>query len=92
MKIQKESEEKVIVKYENDIYDVTQFLKFHPGGSNTIKQMNGKSIDEKFKFYGHSHVAENLLKDHKIRNNNEDDESIEVVFEISQVCFHFDIN
>jgi cytochrome b involved in lipid metabolism len=41
--------------------------------------MNGKNIDEKFKFYGHSHAAENLLKDHKIdQNNSEEVENIEV--------------
>lgn len=72
------SEKKVIVEYKNEFFDLTNFLSKHPGGINTLANLDGKNIDKKFKCYKHSFVAENLMKDYKIDENNNFDESLEV--------------
>lgn len=77
-------EEKFIVEYRNDLYDITEFIKNHPGGRNTLTGYNRKSIEEKFKIVDHSSAAEYLLQEYKLKgqkldtNSNEIDESMEV--------------
>lgn len=75
--------EKFIVEYENDLYDVTEFILKHPGGVNTLIGFNHKNIDERFKSVDHSPAARYLLSDYKLKNragefNNNVDESLEV--------------
>lgn len=79
----KVTNEKFIVEYEDDLYDVTGFILKHPGGVNTLIGYNHKNIDEKFKSVHHSPAASYLLSDYKLKNtpmefNNKVDISLEV--------------
>lgn len=76
-------DEKFIVEYKNELYDVTEFILKHPGGVNTIIGYNHKNIDEKFENIDHSPAARYLLNDYKLKNNPSDfnknlDDSLEV--------------
>jgi cytochrome b involved in lipid metabolism len=77
-------EEKLIVKYKSDLFDITNFISKHPGGVNTLNGYNQKNIEEKFHSVEHSPAAKYLLNEYKIStqqletNNNELDESMEV--------------
>lgn len=97
----KESEklvdEKFIVKFQNELYDISGFMMKHPGGLNTLKGYKQRSIDDKFQSIEHSSSARYLLNGFKINksklesNNNELDESMEVRFvwktKLSDVIF-----
>lgn len=76
-------DEKFIVEYQNDLYDVTEFILKHPGGVNTLIGYNHKNIDERFKSIDHSPAAKYLLNDYKLNKkpdafNNNLDDSMEV--------------
>lgn len=77
-------EEKFIVEYRKELYDITEFMLKHPGGVNTLNGYNRKNIEDKFKSVDHSPAAEYLLKDYKLKrqsdelNNNVFDDSMEV--------------
>lgn len=77
-------EEKFIVEYRNQLYDITEFMRKHPGGINTLHGYNRKDIEEKFRKVDHSAAAEYLLKDYKLKkhvdesNNDVFDDSMEV--------------
>lgn len=77
-------EEKFIVEYRNELYDVTEFLLKHPGGVNTLIGYNRKNIDEKFETVEHSPAAKYLLNDYKLNRGKDEqgneiwDESMEV--------------
>ena len=78
---EKTVEEKFIVEYQNDLYDISEFMSKHPGGINTLSVFNRKNIDDKFQSVDHSPAAKYLLKSYKIRTSNNDlDESMEVSF------------
>lgn len=56
-----------IVKYKQNYYDVTKFLKNHPGGINTLKGLNQGDMTERFmKAPPHSDAAMYLLNEYKI--------------------------
>lgn len=83
-------EEKFIVEFRKELYDITEFMRKHPGGVNTLNGYNRKNIESRFKSVDHSSAAEYLLKDYKLKrtngdlnNNNEFDESMEV-----RTCHH----
>lgn len=48
----------------NTVYDVTTFLREHPGGTKSILRNCGKICDRDFNF--HSIAAQNLWKKHQI--------------------------
>lgn len=78
------SQDKFEVKYRGDPIDISNFLRKHPGGINTLDKYEGLDIDEKFKFYEHSEAAEYLLQDYKIKNQKIEDESH---LEVKKMCF-----
>lgn len=77
-------EEKFIVQYENELYDITDFMHKHPGGVNTLSGSNNKPIDTKFLGIEHSSAAEYLMREYKLlkplngENVNGLDDSMEV--------------
>lgn len=76
-------EEKFVVEYKKELYDITEFMHKHPGGINTLNGYNRKNIEDKFLSVEHSTAAEYLLKDYKLKhqsedNNNNFDDSMEV--------------
>lgn len=74
-------EEKFIVEYENDHYDLTEFMLKHPGGVNTLVGFNHKNIEEKFRKVDHSPAARYLLNDYKL--NKQFNEDVGKNFDIS---------
>jgi cytochrome P450 len=54
--------EKCIVIYKGEKYDVTSFLDIHPGGRNTLLFYQNKDITEAFETTNHSKFAMELLK------------------------------
>ncbi|CRK89267.1 CLUMA_CG003026, isoform A [Clunio marinus] len=75
------NEKKFIVEYKNQLYDITKFLSKHPGGVNTLIGYNRRNIEEKFLNVEHSPAAEYLLKDYRVKSDNQNfisDESLEV--------------
>jgi cytochrome-b5 reductase len=48
----------------NKVYDVSQWMDEHPGGSAVLLQEAGKDATDAFTDIGHSLYAEGLLKDY----------------------------
>ncbi|CAH1707771.1 unnamed protein product [Chironomus riparius] len=68
---------KLVVKYGDNKYDLTKFIRIHPGGENILKYKNNKNIDLEFDNSNHSEAAKNLLKEYKLETEVERDEGIE---------------
>lgn len=71
---------KLLVRYKNETFDLTQFAHKHPGGRNTLSASINSDIDYKFEtFMPHSQAAKYLLKEYHVssqinnNNNNNDD-------------------
>jgi len=62
------SPEKTIVLYEGEKYDITKFVKRHPGGKRVLTENNGKEISELMKETGHSQNALDILSKCKMTN------------------------
>ena len=52
--------------YKNKVYDVTDYLKEHPGGPELVTEWGGKDSTKAFDDAGHSIDAINMLKPYKI--------------------------
>lgn len=58
--------EKVIVTYKGSKYDITNFVKKHPGGRAILLQNNGKDIEQPMLKIGHTENAYKTLEKYKI--------------------------
>lgn len=61
--------DKVLVRYEGGLYDITAFLEDHPGGKEILQQYGGQDISRLFHDPGehmHSQFALNLLKKYRV--------------------------
>lgn len=59
--------EKFIVKYRQQLYDLSEFMHKHPGGINTLKGLSGADMTARFmKAPPHSDAAMYLMKEYKI--------------------------
>lgn len=56
----------VWIIYKGNVYDVTDFVKDHPGGAELILEKAGKDATKAFNGAGHSSDAVNDLKKYKI--------------------------
>lgn len=66
---------KLLVRYRNETFDLTQFAHKHPGGKNTLSAALNSDIDYKFETaMPHSPSAKYLLKEYRVSNqvNNND--------------------
>lgn len=62
--------DKLIIKYQNDYYDLTKFIKKHPGGYNTLIDLNHKDIGKKMEYSPpHSNAAMYLMKEYKMKKS-----------------------
>ena len=52
------SEGRELVIYKTKVYEVTKFIRMHPGGRKVIEQYMGKPIDEPFEAEEHSDTAQ----------------------------------
>lgn len=50
----------------DNVYDVTSFLKEHPGGEEALQENAGSDATQGFEDVGHSKDARELLKKYKI--------------------------
>ncbi|XWV24469.1 cytochrome b5-like protein [Tupanvirus deep ocean] len=58
--------EKVIVKFKGEEYDITDFVKKHPGGKQVLLENNGSDIEKLMIENEHSAYAYNTLQKYKI--------------------------
>lgn len=69
------SKTRMIVRYRNELYDITDFMKNHPGGSNTLNSMLHADIDYKFdEGMPHSPAARYLMREYKLSSITSDDD------------------
>jgi sulfite oxidase len=55
------------VSYKNKVYNVTDFVKYHPGGSDKIMEAAGKPLEPYWNLYKqHNNEVEGLLKDYYV--------------------------
>jgi cytochrome b involved in lipid metabolism len=57
-----ENPQNVKVIYQGDCYDITNYLKKHPGGKKILLDHNGKDVESKMKEHNHGKGAYELLK------------------------------
>lgn len=72
-----EADSKLLVRYKNEMFDLTQFAHKHPGGKNTLSAVLNSDIDFKFETaMPHSPAAKYLLKEYRVSNqlNNNDNQ------------------
>uniref|UniRef100_A0A6P7FDA7 Cytochrome b5 n=1 Tax=Diabrotica virgifera virgifera TaxID=50390 RepID=A0A6P7FDA7_DIAVI len=61
----------IIIK--KNVYDVTEYITEHPGGTDVIKEWAGKDATKEFNNIGHSSDAKNKLKTLKVGEVNEEE-------------------
>lgn len=57
---------KIIVKYKGSQYDITKFVKYHPGGKDFLIDNNGLDIEKQMLEKEHSAKAYKILEKYKI--------------------------
>lgn len=69
MKSNRNSDEKLLVRYKNETFDLTNFVHKHPGGTGTLTSMLDTDIDYKFEnVMPHSDAAKYLINEYKLTN------------------------
>lgn len=64
-------DKKIVVEYRKNPYDLTEFIKKHPGGLNTLQNISNSNIDYKFdKMIPHSNAAKYLINEYKLNKIN----------------------
>jgi len=61
-----ENHSKIVVYYQGNSYDITKFIKKHPGGSDLLIQNADKDIEQLMLDNGHSECAYKILNKYKI--------------------------
>lgn len=59
-------DEKCFIVIDEFVYDVTEFLDDHPGGSDTILEFIGRDATSAFDGKGHSKEAYAMLEEYKV--------------------------
>nr|WBF70518.1 hypothetical protein [Megavirus caiporensis] len=60
---------KIIVTFKGSKYDITDFLRRHPGGKQILIDNNGKDIEKLMLEYEHSNNAYRILDKYKIQSD-----------------------
>lgn len=69
MKSNRNSDGKLLVRYKNETFDITNFAHKHPGGKGTLTSMLDTDIDYKFEnAMPHSDAAKYLINEYKLTN------------------------
>lgn len=51
------------VKYRNRVYNIRNFLNYHPGGKNTLTRLKDQNLDDELAKHPHSKSAYYLLEE-----------------------------
>lgn len=78
------AQERFGVLYENDQYDIEQFLQNHPGGVNYLAPYKGKDISKRMQDTNHSRAAFYLFKEYKKDGRRKQTNGEEDDFEVSK--------
>ncbi|XP_057325328.1 fatty acid 2-hydroxylase [Microplitis mediator] len=65
-----ENDTEFVVKYQGKTFEISDFLKHHPGGRQTLKAYKGLALDNVFKDIKHSEAAFHLFNEFKVNNEN----------------------
>lgn len=57
-----------IVKYQGNTYEISDFLKHHPGGRSALKAYKGLALDKILNDVPHSDAAFHLFQEFEINN------------------------
>lgn len=60
-----------VVKHDGKKHNIEHFLRFHPGGTNTLSFLRNADVTERLIATHHSAAAYELLKDYRVDENNE---------------------
>ncbi|KAK2586035.1 hypothetical protein KPH14_012038 [Odynerus spinipes] len=63
-----EDSETFIVEYQGRIYDIREFLSYHPGGKKTLGFYKERSLDRVLREYPHSTAAFHLFEEYALDN------------------------
>jgi len=66
--LQPKTPPKVIVSYKGSQYDITNFVKFHPGGKQVLLDNSGVDIEQLMAEVGHSKHAYDTLEKYRMNN------------------------
>lgn len=58
----------LLVRFQGRVYDVYNFLNYHPGGKDTLIHFRNKDLNKAFKKYPHSKSAFHLLEEFAVHN------------------------
>lgn len=58
--------DRIIVTFKGDKYDITDFLRRHPGGKDVLIEQNGKDIEAIMVEFEHSQNAYKMLQKYRI--------------------------
>ncbi|AFX92855.1 cytochrome B5 [Acanthamoeba polyphaga mimivirus] len=61
--------DQIIVTYKGSKYNITEFLRRHPGGKQILIDNNGKDIEKLMLEYEHSNNAYRMLEKYKIQSD-----------------------
>ena len=64
----KDNIDKVVIKFKNNQYDITDFIKKHPGGKQVLFENNGNDVEKIMIENEHSDYAYKVLEKFKINN------------------------
>jgi cytochrome b involved in lipid metabolism len=59
----------IIVTYKGSKYDISDFIKKHPGGKQILIEQNGHDIEKKMIETEHSPIAYKILEKYKVNGN-----------------------
>ena len=60
------TDNKCIIVINNNVYNITEYLRKHPGGEEILLNLNGQDATEEFNDIGHSSGARKILEKYKI--------------------------
>lgn len=65
---EEEQDNKFVVSYQNQLYDIHEFLHYHPGGKKILSYFKNRSLDKALNEHPHSKAAFHLLEDFTLNN------------------------
>jgi len=65
--------EKCIIVINNGVYDITKYIRLHPGGEEILMNVNGQDATNEFNDIGHSRGAIKTLEKFKIGSISEEE-------------------